>query len=540
MTTVDKTVVLRRGQPSFLRRLHLQYIAIARFEPKTERGGIAVDMNERPLSLPENLHRVVAGFSGVTVLVAGDLILDRFVNGAIERISPEAPIPVLHARGETLAAGGAGNVAANIVSLGGNAIAVSAVGDDVAGSNILDVLAGLGIGTGAVLREKGRVTSRKSRFSALNQQILRFDEEEIRPLGAEARRLLLERFSEALATADIVVLSDYGKGVLLDGVAAELIALARAAGKLVLVDPKGRDYRRYAGATAITPNRKELGEAVGRSVFGDTEIEAAARVLIATYDFEFVVATRSEKGISVIGTDDARHLSTQAREVFDVTGAGDTAIASFALSLAAGASRAVAAAIANASAGVVVGKRGTARLSAEELLGALSRTHGPLVHRDAVLDLDGAVRLATGWKKEGLSVGFTNGCFDILHAGHVSLLNSARSQCDRLILGLNSDASVRRLKGAGRPVNDQRDRACVLAALASVDAVVVFDDDTPIRLIEALLPDLLFKGADYSLDQVVGADAVQKSGGRVVLVDLVDGRSTTGTIGRLRGEPTAP
>jgi D-beta-D-heptose 7-phosphate kinase/D-beta-D-heptose 1-phosphate adenosyltransferase len=426
----------------------------------------------------------------------------------------------------------------NIVALGASAIPISMIGDDQAGNNIMRMLKELDVDTGGLARDPDRMTSSKSRFSALNQQVLRFDEEEIKPLGEAERVTLIRHFREALRRADIVILSDYGKGMLLDGVAGELISICREVGKPVLVDPKGRDYARYAGATAITPNRKELGEAVGRAVFADEEIVAAARELIAAHGFDFVVATRSEKGMSVVGPDDARHIATQAREVFDVSGAGDTVIATFALALASGADRVMAASIANAAGGVVVGKRGTARLTVEELTGALFRSHGPVTHKDAILDATAAARLVATWKDEGLSVGFTNGCFDILHAGHVSLLHAARSQCDRLVLGLNSDASVRRLKGPGRPVNDQHDRACVLAALASVDAVVVFEEDTPLSLIEALLPDILIKGADYTIDRVVGADVVQKAGGRVVLVDLVAGKSTTGTIGRMRAGGT--
>ncbi|TIX24630.1 D-glycero-beta-D-manno-heptose-7-phosphate kinase [Mesorhizobium sp.] len=487
---------------------------------------------------PEPLHRAIARFGQATVLVVGDFILDRFVNGVIERISPEAPIPVLHGRGEASTMGGAGNVVANIVSLGASAVPVSVIGADAAGDNLVRMLRELGADTSGLSQERGRMTSSKSRFSALNQQVLRFDEEDIKPLGAAERADLMRHFRAALTRADIVILSDYGKGILLDGVAGDLIAICREAGKPVLVDPKGRDYARYAGATAITPNRKELGEAVGRAVFSDDEIVGAARGLITAHGFDFVVATRSEKGMSVIGFDEARHIATQAREVFDVSGAGDTVIASFALALAVGADTVMAASIANAAGGVVVGKRGTARLTVEELTGALFRSHGPTAHKDAILDATSAARMVGAWKEEGLSVGFTNGCFDILHAGHVSLLHAARSQCDRLVLGLNSDASVRRLKGAGRPVNDQHDRACVLAALASVDAVVVFEEDTPLALIEALLPDILVKGADYTVGTVVGAEVVQKAGGRVVLVDLVAGKSTTNTIGKLRAGGT--
>lgn len=491
-------------------------------------------MSQPYLPLSEEIRRAIERFGAMSVLVVGDFILDRFISGVIERISPEAPIPVLHGKTSTMALGGAGNVVANVVSLGGRAVPIGVLGDDPAGRTVIERLADIGVDTGGLVLERGRMTSSKSRYSALNQQVLRFDEEEVGPLDRPARDALLSRFGEALASADIVVLSDYGKGVLMDGVAKELIAAGRAAAKPVLVDPKGPDWSRYAGATAVTPNRRELGEAAGRAVFSDDEVTAAARELIAVCGLDFVLATRSEKGMSVVTPSEAQHVTTRAREVFDVSGAGDTVIAAFALSLAAGAGRAAAATIANAAAGVVVGKRGTARLTADELAGAMFAVHGPDPAANAILDAAAVARLVAAWKQEGLTVGFTNGCFDILHAGHISLLNAARSQCDRLVLGLNSDASVRRLKGDGRPVNDEHDRACVLAALASVDAVVLFGEDTPLELIEALKPDILVKGADYTVDQVVGADLVRRAGGRVVLVDIVAGRSTTGTIARLR------
>ncbi|MDN2565457.1 D-glycero-beta-D-manno-heptose-7-phosphate kinase [Aquibium sp. A9E412] len=479
-------------------------------------------------------------FAGLKVLVAGDFILDRFVNGTIERISPEAPIPVLHGRGESAALGGAGNVVANVTALGAQALPVAAIGDDAAARRILALLGERGVAADGLFSSRGRMTPCKSRFSALNQQVLRFDEEEVRALAPDERETVLARFDAALAGADIVILSDYGKGMLADGMAAALIARARAAGRPVLVDPKGGDYARYAGATAVTPNRKELGEAVGRPVHGDAEIAAAGQALIAAHGFSFVLATRSEKGMSVIEADGARHIATEAREVFDVSGAGDTVVASFALALAAGYERGAAAALANAAAGVVVGKRGTAQLTVDELTAALSRTHDPAGAAEQVVNADAAARLVAAWRREGLTVGFTNGCFDILHAGHVSLLQSARRACDRLVVGLNSDASVRRLKGAGRPVNGERDRAFVLAGLAAVDLVVVFGEDTPLALIRRLDPDLLVKGADYTPETVVGADHVTARGGRVMLVDLVGGRSTTATIDRLTALRDAP
>lgn len=482
---------------------------------------------------PTDLLTAIDRFREATVLVVGDFILDRFVRGVIERISPEAPIPVLHGRGETFTLGGAGNVVSNIVSLGGTAVPVAAVGNDAAGRTIVATLENQGVDVSGILTDPSRMTSSKSRFSALNQQVLRFDEEEIRPLSGDHRQAIVERFCRHLPLADIVVLSDYGKGMLLDGVAAELISLCTAAGKRVVVDPKEHDYSRYAGATVVSPNRKELGEAVGRPVGNDEEVVQAARQLIDAHGFDFVLATRSEKGMSVVGKEDARHIPTQAREVFDVSGAGDTVVASFALSLASGLDRQAAAIVANAAAGVVVGKRGTARVSSEELVAALFRSDTTSHSERSVVDLDAAEQIAAAWRREGLSVAFTNGCFDILHTGHVSLIQQARATADRLILGLNSDASVRRLKGESRPVNTARDRAFILSALAAVDLVVVFDEDTPLALIERLKPDVLVKGADYTVETVVGADIVQASGGRVVLASLVEGKSTTGLIGKI-------
>lgn len=480
-----------------------------------------------------DLLTAIDRFREATVLVVGDFILDRFVRGVIERISPEAPIPVLHGRDESFTLGGAGNVVSNVVALGGTAVPIAAIGNDTAGRTVLTALENQGVDVSGILTDPSRMTSSKSRFSALNQQVLRFDEEEIRPLSGDHRQTIIERFRKHLPLADIVVLSDYGKGMLLDGVAADLIGLCTAAGKRVVVDPKGHDYSRYAGATVVSPNRKELGEAVGRPVAADEEVVQAARQLIDAHGFEFVLATRSEKGMSVVGKEDARHIPTQAREVFDVSGAGDTVVASFALSLAAGLDRQDAAAVANAAAGVVVGKRGTARVSSEELVAALFRSDTTSHSERSVVDLDTAEQIAVAWRREGLSVAFTNGCFDILHAGHVSLIQQARATADRLILGLNSDASVRRLKGESRPVNTARDRAFILSALAAVDLVVVFDEDTPLTLIERLKPDVLVKGADYTVETVVGADIVQASGGRVVLASLVEGKSTTGLIGKI-------
>ncbi len=480
----------------------------------------------------ETIQDAIAGFADLTVLVIGDFMLDRFIYGDLERISPEAPIPILRGSDQRQMLGGGGNVVANLVTLGATALPLSVIGRDTAGADMTAMLAALDVETAGVLASDGRQTSQKTRFVAQRQQVLRFDEEDRGSLVDDDRSRLLQHLPTLVARADVVILSDYGKGVLGNGVAADIIARCNAAATPVLVDPKGPDYGLYAGATAVTPNRSELAEASGRAAVADAEVEDAARHLAATHDFDFVVATRSEDGMSVVGADFAHHVATPVQEVFDVSGAGDTVIASFALALAAGLDLQAAGTLANAAAGVVVAKRGTAQVTRDEILTQLNG----YVEKPGAVDVDHARRLVDSWKSRDLTVGFTNGCFDILHAGHISLLRQARAECDRLIVGLNTDDSVRRLKGQDRPVNTQDDRAAVLSALKSVDAVVLFNDDTPAALIATLLPDVLVKGADYTIDQVVGADVVTAAGGRVVLAELLPDRSTTDTIRSLKAD----
>lgn len=480
-------------------------------------------------------YSAISRFPALTVLVVGDFMLDRFVHGKVLRVSPEAPIPVLnHARDEVML-GGAGNVVANVAALGGKAIPVSVIGRDEAGDKLRQMLAERGIDGGGLVASPGRTTSRKTRFVA-QQQLLRFDEEVVAPLAAADRRALIAAFSAALGEADIVILSDYGKGILAEGVAAELIGLCAEAGKRVLVDPKGSDYGLYHGATAVTPNRKELREATALPTGSDAEVEAAGRLLIDRHSFDFVLATRSEEGMSVVEPSRTLHLPTKAREVFDVSGAGDTVIATFALSLAAGCNNEQAAEIANSAAGIVVGKQGTAQTNPGELIAKLSagQSHASEQPLDLPLDRAAVARLSAAWKAAGLKVGFTNGCFDILHVGHLAQLEDARSRCDRLIIGVNTDASVKRLKGPERPINGEADRARMLLALKAVDAVVLFDEPTPLELIRAVLPDLLVKGGDYTVDRVVGADLVLANGGEVHLTPIVEGRSTTAIVNKIK------
>jgi D-beta-D-heptose 7-phosphate kinase/D-beta-D-heptose 1-phosphate adenosyltransferase len=377
------------------------------------------------------------------------------------------------------------------------------------------------------------------RFLAGNQQLLRADHETVRPIAAAAAAAVLTAVTAALRAAAgggrVLVLSDYGKGVLTDPLIARLIAVAAAEGVAVVVDPKGRDFGRYRGATLVTPNRKELAEATGLPTDGDAAVVAACRKLIATAGVQGVLATRSQHGMTLVtgpGGTEVTHLPAEAREVFDVSGAGDTVVAVLAAALAAGVAAPEAAELANVAAGIVVGKVGTAAVHASELIDAL---HKQDLHtaEAKILPIERAAEQVEGWRRRALSVGFTNGCFDLLHPGHLSLLRQARKACDRLVVGVNADASVKRLKGAARPIQGEAARAAVLAALSMVDAVVIFEDDTPLALIRALRPDVLVKGADYTVETVVGAAEVQAWGGRVVLADLEPEQSTTATIGRM-------
>lgn len=468
-----------------------------------------------------------------SVLCVGDVMLDRFVYGSVDRISPEAPIPVLAVQRESAMLGGAGNVVRNLVALGAHPAFIAVVGDDAPGQEIARLVDEHKTIEPALLVEPGRQTTIKTRFFASNQQLLRADRETRSAVTEPVRAEVLARAEALMATAGVVVLSDYGKGVLAPDMVAAL--LARAAGKVVVVDPKGTDYSIYAGATIVTPNRKELHEATGMAVNNDDEVVAAARHLIATCGINSVLVTRSQDGMTLVQGDGAvHHLPAEAREVFDVSGAGDTVVATLAAALASGASLLEGAVLANVAAGIVVAKVGTAVAYADELIAVLH--HGDLTAGGSkIVTAAAAADLADLWRRKGLKVGFTNGCFDLLHPGHVSILAQARAACDRLVVGLNSDASVQRLKGPTRPVQSEAARATVLSSLASVDLVVIFGEDTPLALIETVRPDVLVKGADYTVATVVGADLVQGWGGKVVLADLIEGQSTTNTIRRMNG-----
>ena len=479
-------------------------------------------------------------FSNIQVLCVGDVMLDRFVQCDMERISPEAPVPILRLRGTREMLGGAGNVASNVAALGGTVVLAGLVGTDAAGDAVRRLLHGLPRLVSAAVDTPGRPTTCKTRFIAANQQVVRADEESQAAAGPAEEAALLDAVRAWIGRVGAVVLADYGKGALTPALVAQVVALARAAGVPVFVDPKSPDFSRYRGATCITPNLKELAAASGMAVDGTDAVVRAARHVLGQAAADAILVTRSERGMTLVEASGAvQSVPARTRAVFDVSGAGDTVIAAMALCVAAGRSLAQAMHIANAAASVVVSKPGTATATVPEVLRELGARDEDAPDADGARPLPEVQALVARWKAQGLKVGLTNGCFDILHPGHVSLLAQARAGCDRLVVALNTDAGVRRLKGPSRPVNPLDGRARVVAALRHVDAVVAFDEPTPLELIRSLLPDVLVKGADYTLDQVVGADVVQAAGGRVLLASLVPGVSTTGTITRLR-EPVVP
>jgi D-beta-D-heptose 7-phosphate kinase/D-beta-D-heptose 1-phosphate adenosyltransferase len=481
-----------------------------------------------------SLQSLLAALPGKRVACVGDLMVDRFVYGSVSRVSPEAPIPVLARQRELKMLGGAGNVARNIAALGGSVALVGVIGGDAEGHDALR-LVGEEEPTieGYLVTDPGRPTTLKTRFVSGGQQLLRVDLEESRPVTGEVEQRLVRTVRDAARGAGVILISDYGKGVVTDAVIAAAREAAAETGARVIVDSKARSFARYGEIDLVKPNAAELSYATDLPTETDAEVEIAIARALDLWAARGVLVTRAAKGVSLgLRGAPVRHFRTTPREVFDASGAGDTALAALGLSLAAGVSLDEAIAFAQLASGVAVGKAGTATVSADEMVEALLSAHAA-VAEGKIATQQRMIEEVARWRAQGLRVGFTNGCFDILHRGHVAYLAQARSWCDRLIVGVNSDASVRALKGEGRPVNDLESRALVLAGLRSVDLVAPFDDLTPIRLIEAARPDVLVKGADYSEDQVVGGDLVKSWGGEVRLAEVVDGYSTTAAIARM-------
>lgn len=460
------------------------------------------------------------------ILVVGDLMLDHYLWGSCERISPEAPVQVVAVEKETVVLGGAGNVLNNLNALQTDTTVLSVLGNDSVADELIKHLDAVGVNREALIIEKARRTSKKSRIIAGNQQIVRYDNESTYPITSESENALIRAFDKIITTIDIVILSDYGKGVLTERVCKALIASAQKAKKRVIIDPKGRDYSKYKGASFITPNKKEASEATAMKLDSIEAIEKAGFYLKAELDLEAALITLSEDGIAVF--EDQMHIHpTVAQEVFDVTGAGDTVIASIAYALSLGVGIDEAVEFANAAAAVVVAKLGSATATLSEIDAYLSSLGHHSSH-EHIKSFDEIASIVN--RLEQKKIVFTNGCFDILHAGHVTYLEKAKSFGDILIVGLNADSSVRKLKGETRPINSENDRAYLLAALHVVDYVVIFSEETPYELIKIVQPDVLVKGGDYEGKEVVGSDIAKE----VKLVDFVDGKSTTKTISKIQ------
>jgi D-beta-D-heptose 7-phosphate kinase/D-beta-D-heptose 1-phosphate adenosyltransferase len=477
-----------------------------------------------------------------TVLCIGDVMLDDFVYGEVTRISPEAPTPVLAVKYNTVEIGGAGNVARNIAALGATCVFIGLVGDDDAGLSLRNALAKLGAVVPELVIDKTRPTTRKVRFVSEHHSahLMRADWEMAAPANADSQAAIIAQAQAAMPKVRAVVLSDYAKGVLTERVIRAVIDEARRHGVPVIVDPKGHDYRVYRGASLITPNAKELSAAVHRPLRDEAEIAAAAAELARLVESEAVLVTRSEQGMSLHVEGQAPiHIEAYPVKVRDVSGAGDTVAAVMAVLAAMRTPYEYAMRAANAAAAVVVGKRGTSTASLAELRHRILPAASLAPEDKIVFDWSVLDERLEDWRRHGLRIGFTNGCFDLLHRGHVKLLAEARAACDRLVVGLNSDASTSRLKGPSRPINPAEGRAEVLAALEAVDLVVVFEEDTPLELIKRVRPAVLVKGADYRIDQVVGREVVEDAGGDVLLVSLVPGQSTTRLVHR-SAESAAP
>jgi len=463
------------------------------------------------------------------ILVIGDLMIDHYLWGSCERISPEAPVQVVDIAKETTVLGGAGNVINNLNALGANVSVSSVMGDDENGVELIAMLHSIAVDTTNIITQAERKTSKKSRIIAVSQQILRYDKESKSDITQSSVEKILSSLKSIINSYDIVILSDYGKGVLTDTLCQGVITLANSVGVKVLVDPKGSDFSKYNGAYLLTPNRKEAVLATGIEIEDAKSLEKALLQLKSECNLGVSLITLSEDGIA---THDKKveTFPTVSQEVFDVTGAGDTVIASIAFALSAGKTIQESAAFANLAAGVVVGKIGSATVTLGEIEEYEASLHKSTsdAHIKSFEDIQGIVNR---YRLNGKRIVFTNGCFDILHVGHVKYLQVAKSFGDVLIVGLNSDASVSRLKGPTRPVNMAEDRAYLLAALEAVDFVVPFSEDTPYELIKMIKPDVLVKGGDYEGKEVVGTEFASE----LKLVDFVDGKSTTQTIQKIQG-----
>ncbi len=472
------------------------------------------------MSLASQIASILSNFQNRHILVVGDVMLDRFVSGSVDRLSPEAPIPVLTQTEENLMPGGAANVSRNLSGIGGHVSLVGCIGNDRAGKSLTDALSLSPQIRFFPIVCDDRPTTQKSRFIASGQQMLRVDDEVTRPLTHTQASHLLTQAKKALEESEILIISDYAKGCLSPDIIRHLIDAAHKKSIPIVTDPKSSDFSIYAGSTVLTPNLSEFRQATGMSYVGHDSLAEAASKLLSDYECDNLLVTLGADGMLLVNETGYTHHPAYSCDVFDVSGAGDTVVAVIAASLASSGKPEDAMKLANLAASVVVGKSGTASLCPGEFIKAAT----PFI---AETSLPNIVEKTAQWRNEHLRVGFTNGCFDLLHPGHLEVLFSTKKRCDRLIVAVNSDDSVRRLKGTGRPVMDQATRAAILQSLPDVDGVVIFDEDTPAQAIDAIIPDLLTKGGDYKAEDIVGYKTVFEAGGQVEIIDLKAGYSTS-------------
>ncbi|GBD38658.1 Bifunctional protein HldE [bacterium HR37] len=483
-----------------------------------------------------NTVLIIERFCRLRVIVIGDIMLDRYIRGEVKRISPEAPVPVLKVSEERLLPGGAANVARNLKSLGASVELFGVTGEDIEGKELLELIKQKGIDTGNIIVDPERPTTTKTRLIAESQQITRVDREEVKPISDRVMDKLITAIAESFKKDKPhgVIISDYGKGVIREELSQAVIQLARRNGVFVAVDPKGIDFSKYRGTNAITPNQRETEEVCGFPIKDESDLKRAMEILVKQTGADGILITRGKQGISfyVAGNENkVKTIPSDAKEVFDVTGAGDTVVSAFTLAYLSSGSWEDSVRIANTAAGIVVGRLGAATVSPEELIEHLNNRY---TYQRKILKRDTLLLTASELKSVGKKIVFTNGCFDLFHTGHLHLLEEAKKLGDVLIVAINSDQSVKRLKGAQRPIFDENERAKIIAALGFVDYVVVFEEDTPFELIEELKPDIIVKGGDYTVERVVGRDIVESHGGRVHIIPLLEGVSTSSLIEKIK------
>jgi len=463
------------------------------------------------------------------ILVIGDLMIDYYLWGSSERISPEAPVPIVNVNNQSTVLGGAGNVINNLKALGAQVEMISVIGECDVSTELKSLLSAINIDIHNLIVENGRIGSKKTRIIAAQQQVVRYDQENSEDISETSQQAILSSFGKNITAYDCVLLSDYGKGVLTNDLTQQLISIAKQHSVKILVDPKGLDYAKYKGAYLLTPNKKEAVKATGVNIFDDASLACAIKKLKEECELDVSLITLSEQGVAIYDDKGLRNHPTQTREVFDVTGAGDTVLASLGFALSCELNIDEAVKFANLAAGVVVGKVGSATATLNEIIEYESSLNQST--SDAhIKTIDEITALSSELKSRDKRIVFTNGCFDLLHAGHVRYIEEAKSFGDVLMVGLNSDRSVRVLKGADRPINLEQDRAYIMAALEAVDYVIIFDEDTPYDLIKAVKPDILVKGGDYEGKLVVGQDIADE----LKLVQFIDGKSTTKTIEKIQ------